>query len=41
MDNEAEELEKANDVLRNKIVELEKLAKEMKELLVAKMSGNA
>jgi len=41
MDNEAEELEKANDVLRNKIVELEKLAKEMKELLVAKMSGKA
>jgi len=39
MDNEAEELEKANEVLRNKIVELEKLAKEMKELLVAKMSG--
>lgn len=41
MDNEAEELEKANDALRNKIVELEKRAKEMKELLVAKMSGKA
>jgi len=41
MEIEAETLIVRNEELRNKIVELEKLAKEMKELLVAKMSGKA
>lgn len=41
METEAETLIVTNEKLRNKIVELEKLAKEMKELLVAKMSGKA
>ncbi|KAK0049948.1 hypothetical protein Bpfe_020680 [Biomphalaria pfeifferi] len=39
MDQEAEDLIVANEKLRKKIVELEKLAQEMKAQLVAKMSG--
>ncbi|GFO30094.1 transcription factor protein [Plakobranchus ocellatus] len=39
LDREAEELVTANEALRQKIVELEKMAKEMKAALVAKMSG--
>ncbi|CAL1528368.1 unnamed protein product [Lymnaea stagnalis] len=39
MDQEAEQLIAANEVLRQKIVELEKMAQEMKAQLVAKMSG--
>ncbi|KAK6971180.1 hypothetical protein BgiMline_026885 [Biomphalaria glabrata] len=39
MDQEAEDLIVANETLRKKIVELEKLAQEMKAQLVAKMSG--
>jgi hypothetical protein len=41
MDVEAEKLIVENERLRNKIVELEKLAKEMKETLVAKMAGKS
>ncbi|XP_005103540.1 uncharacterized protein LOC101858288 isoform X2 [Aplysia californica] len=41
MDLEAEQLITENDRLRNKIIELEKLAKEMKAQLVAKMAGTA
>jgi len=41
LDLEAESLITANAELRLKIVELEKKAKEMKTLLVAKMTGNA
>lgn len=41
MDSEAEQLIVANEALRKKIIELENLAKEMKELLVAKMAGKA
>jgi len=40
MDEEAEQLIVANAQLKIKIVELEKIAKEMKEKLVAKMAGN-
>jgi len=39
MDDEAEKLEIENERLRIKIVELEKMAKEMKAVLVAKMAG--
>lgn len=39
LDREAEELVVKNEALRKKIAELEKVAKEMKALLVAKMSG--
>jgi hypothetical protein len=39
LDDEAEKLIQANEELRLKIVELEKTAKEMKAMLVAKMTG--
>jgi len=39
MDEEAQMLEVENDRLRLKIIELEKMAKEMKAVLVAKMAG--
>jgi len=41
MDEEAEQLIVANAQLKIKIIELEKMAKEMKQKLVAKMAGNA
>lgn len=41
MDEEAEQLIVANAQLKIKIVELEQMAKEMKEKLVAKMAGSA
>lgn len=41
MEQEAERLEEDNKRLEVRIVELEKLAKQMKEILVAKMAGKA
>lgn len=41
MDQEADYLTEENERLRGKIAELEKIAKEMKALLVAKMAGKA